>query len=170
MPPRKKKGASSALPAAPEEGRQANGRFGAGNKVAAGHGGDHLGHRTARLRAALLAEVREEDIRAIVRKLIEEAVQNGDVQAAREILQRVLGQPEALDLLLRIEALEEATEDAREGPRVPVYDVRGTVLPKIPGIPAPPAFLKDGDDPLPNGNGNGHGADKGDEEEEEGDS
>jgi hypothetical protein len=43
--------------------------------------------------------------------LIEQA-KAGDVPAAREVFQRVLGAPEALDALARLEALEERLADA----------------------------------------------------------
>jgi len=83
--------------------RDERGRFAQGNRL--GHGNPHAG-RVARLRSALFEAVGEEDLRKVVAALMR-AAEEGNVPAAREILDRTLGRPEALDLLERIEALEE---------------------------------------------------------------
>lgn len=67
--------------------RDQHGRFAVGN--AGGPGNPH-GRQVAKLRAALLAAVTDDDIRAIIRKLIERAIA-GDVAAGREVLDRVMG-------------------------------------------------------------------------------
>lgn len=82
--------------------RATNGRFLPGH--AGGPGNPHAG-QVARLRSAMLAAVSEDDIRAIVRQLVDRATA-GDVRAAQEVLTRCLGKAEALDLLERMEALE----------------------------------------------------------------
>ena len=94
-------------PSAPTgNGRDSSGRFTKGNP--GGLGNPHA-KRVARLRAALLEAVTEEDIRAIVAKLVEQA-RAGDLYAAREVLLRTLGRPVEWDLLERLESLEENVE------------------------------------------------------------
>jgi hypothetical protein len=84
------------------DGRDKGGRFAAGNRGGPGH---PYGAKVARLRAALLDAVSEADVKAIVAELIAQA-KDGDVVAARELLDRVLGKPSPTELLERIEALE----------------------------------------------------------------
>jgi hypothetical protein len=57
----------------------------------------------------MLHAVSEDDIAGIVQKLVELA-KDGNVRAATEVLSRCLGKPEAVDLLERLEALEELLE------------------------------------------------------------
>jgi len=80
--------------AAAANGRDARGRFAQGNRIARGN---PLARRVARLRAALLRAIEPEDIEAAVRALALRA-QTGDPAAVRELLDRALGKPEALDL------------------------------------------------------------------------
>jgi hypothetical protein len=54
----------------------------------------------------MLRAVSEEDIQGIVQKLVELA-RDGNVRAAQEVLSRCLGRPEAIDLIERLEALED---------------------------------------------------------------
>jgi hypothetical protein len=68
-------------------GRAANGRFAPGNK---GGPGNPLAKKVAELRSALLASVSPRDVQDIVRRIKREA-KNGDIAAARELLDRVLG-------------------------------------------------------------------------------
>lgn len=84
-------------------GRDTKGRFGSGNKF--GKGNPHA-VRVAQLRTALLNAVSPEDLEAIIQALVQKARQ-GDVYAAREVLDRTLGKADAVDLSQRIEALEE---------------------------------------------------------------
>jgi hypothetical protein len=79
------------------------GRFGPGN---AGGPGNPYTAQVGRLRAALMEAVTEDDLRAVVKALVERA-KAGDVAAARLLLERVLGRPLEADILERIEALEE---------------------------------------------------------------
>ncbi len=72
-----------------DNGREADGRFSKGNP---GGPGDPFAQRTAKLRSAMLNAVTEDDVAAIIRKLVAEA-KDGDVSAAREVLTRVLGKP-----------------------------------------------------------------------------
>jgi ribosomal protein L17 len=67
------------------------------------------------LRTALFAAVSPDDLRQVVESLVEQA-KTGNVPAARELLDRCLGRPEALDLLERLEHVEgllEAVSAAR---------------------------------------------------------
>lgn len=91
------------------DGRDSRGRFAKGN--AGGPGNPHA-RRVAALRTTLIREVTRDDIRAIVRKLIEQA-KDGDIQAAREVLTRVLGRPVEHDILERLCSLEELLEEVR---------------------------------------------------------
>lgn len=83
--------------------RDQSGRFAAGNS---GGPGNPYGRQVAALRQALLEAVTASDMQAIVHKLVEQA-KAGDVQAAKEVLLRVLGKPVEADLLERLELLEE---------------------------------------------------------------
>ncbi len=70
-------------------GRDGRGRFAKGN--VGGTGNPHARH-VGQLRSALLATVTSEDIEAVVGKLIELA-KNGNIQAAKEVLDRIYGRP-----------------------------------------------------------------------------
>ncbi len=85
-----------------DNGRSPKGTFLPGNKAARGN--PHA-RRVARLRSALLKAVTPADIRRIVKSLIEAAAA-GDTAAAKIVLDRTLGRPDAIDLLSRIEELE----------------------------------------------------------------
>lgn len=85
------------------EGRASNGRFVPGYK--GGPGNPHAA-QVSKLRSAMLRAVSEEDIQGIVQKLVELA-RDGNVRAAQEVLSRCLGRPEAIDLIERLEALED---------------------------------------------------------------
>ena len=69
--------------------RDERGRFLPGN--GGGPGNPH-GGQVARLRAALLDQVSEDDLRDIVRAMVVRA-KGGDMAAAKELLNRVLGRP-----------------------------------------------------------------------------
>lgn len=66
-------------------------------KGTAGGPGNPMARRVARLRAEMLKAVSPEDINAISCKLVEQA-KKGDVASAKEVLDRTLGKPAALDL------------------------------------------------------------------------
>lgn len=89
----------------------ANGRAGAGRFAKGNPGGPGNPHakRAQEMRKAFYAAVSDEDLAEVVRALIREA-KAGDVQAAREVLDRCLGKPEALDMIERLDALEELLE------------------------------------------------------------
>lgn len=70
-------------------GRRADGKFAKGNP--GGPGNPHAG-KTAKLRAALIRAVGVRDIQTIVKALLKRA-RNGDVPAAREVLDRCFGRP-----------------------------------------------------------------------------
>ena len=90
-------------------GRSANGRFGKGNP---GGPGSPYSKKVHALRRALLEAVTEDEIKQVVAALLREA-KLGNVQAARELLSRCLGPAEAVDLIERMDALEELLESAR---------------------------------------------------------
>ena len=83
-------------------GRDTSGRFTQGN--AGGPGNPHA-RRVGALRSAMLAAVTEEDMAAILGKLVELA-KSGSVPAAKEVLDRCLGRTLEQDLLERLEQLE----------------------------------------------------------------
>lgn len=85
-------------------GRDGRGRFAPGN---AGGPGNPAGGQAERLRHALVNAVTENDIADIAAALIASA-KTGDVQAVRELLNRVLGRPTDADTLARLERLEAA--------------------------------------------------------------
>jgi hypothetical protein len=87
-----------------KRGRGRDGKFLPGNKAAKGN---PLARKAQELRVALFASVSPSDLQAIVGKLIGLA-KAGDVQAAKVVLDRVLGPPVELDLLERLEKLEAA--------------------------------------------------------------
>jgi hypothetical protein len=87
-------------------GRDKAGRFAKGNP---GGPGNPLARQAQLLRSALYAAVTPSDVDAIVRAIVAQA-KTGDVTAAKLVLDRLLGQPESIDLLERLEALETATE------------------------------------------------------------
>jgi hypothetical protein len=91
-------------------GRGSDGRFGPGNRCARGN--PHA-KKVAQLRGGLLAAVTVRDVRDVARALLRSA-KEGDVAAARELLQRLLGPPVELDLLERMHALEQTIADLIE--------------------------------------------------------
>ena len=85
-------------------GRNPGGRFGKGNK---GGPGNPFAAKVAKLRTAMLRSVSPADMKAIIGKLVEEA-KGGNVQAAKEVLERCLGKPFEADLMERLEKMEAA--------------------------------------------------------------
>ena len=83
-------------------GRVNRGRFAKGNP--GGPGNPHA-KRCARLRAALYQAVTPQDLKDVVTALLT-AAKGGDVSAARELMQRLLGSPVEWDFIERLEALE----------------------------------------------------------------
>ncbi len=90
-------------------GRDAGGRFTAGNKASKGN---KNAKRVAELRSALMAAVRSKDVKQILEALIE-AAKKGDTVAAREVLDRTLGKPSQSDVMERLEKLEQLLEERR---------------------------------------------------------
>ena len=84
------------------DGRDAAGRFAKGNP--GGTGNPHA-QKVAALRSAMLNAVTEDDVEAIIRRLVQDA-RAGDLYAAREVLLRTLGKPVEYDLIERLETLE----------------------------------------------------------------
>ena len=95
-------------------GRTQTGKFAKGNP--GGPGNPHAS-KVARLRSALLKSVSAADLRDVMAKLVENA-KAGDVASIKELLQRLLGPPESVDLMARLEALEQRiTALAEKGQR-----------------------------------------------------
>jgi len=84
-------------------GRDARGRFAPGNP---GGPGNPFAKRVGRLRTALLRAVSPDDLRAVVAKMVAMA-KSGDVAAAKLVLERTMGPPQPIDVLERLERLEE---------------------------------------------------------------
>jgi hypothetical protein len=83
------------------------GRFGPGNQAAKGN---RLASKAAQLRLALLEAVSAEDIEAIVKRLIEQA-KGGDTKAIRELFNRTLGPPIAVDVFEKLDELEQILKE-----------------------------------------------------------
>ena len=73
-----------------DNGRDASGRFVAGNP--GGPGNPHA-RQVGQLRSALIEAVTDKDIERIFATLVRRAIE-GDVRAAKEVLDRVLGRPQ----------------------------------------------------------------------------
>jgi hypothetical protein len=69
--------------------RQANGRFGMGNK---GGPGNPYNGTVQKLRAAMVSAVSEEDIRAVIGKVLDQA-KEGNLAAVKLLLSYTIGQP-----------------------------------------------------------------------------
>jgi len=93
--------------------RDASGRFQPGNRTSK-LGGNPYAKKVAALRHELFQAVTPEDMRAVVLKLVEKAL-DGDVIAIREVLDRTLGKAEAQDALERIAKMEELLKPLGEG-------------------------------------------------------
>jgi len=90
-------------------GRDNTGRFAPGNKLGQGN---PLAGRAAKIRAALFKAVNAKDMAAIVGKLVEKA-KTGDLAAIRLLLDRTLGPAVEIDILARLEALEERVAEKK---------------------------------------------------------
>ena len=86
----------------PSKVRGKDGRFLPGNP---GGPGNPEAARVARLRAAVLEAVTPAQMRRLMKALIEKAI-NGDVAAARLVLERCIGTPLPVDVLERLSLLE----------------------------------------------------------------
>lgn len=95
-----------------DNGRDTRGRFASGNS--GGPGNPHAKH-IGRLRSALLSAVTENDMQAVISKLVEMA-KAGNVSAIREVFNRTLGKPIEADLIERIEQLEARLADTKVSP------------------------------------------------------
>jgi hypothetical protein len=91
--------------------RDARGRFGKGNK--ANRGGNPLNSRVQKIRAALLRAVKPSDVTAAIKQLVAQA-RGGDRFALELILDRTVGRPSQVELLERIERLEQKLAQQQE--------------------------------------------------------
>lgn len=93
-------------------GRDAKGRFAQGNKLGRGQP-SAIARQTARLRQALHQSVTVADIREITTRLVAQA-KAGDIPAVKILLERLLGQPTAIDVEERIAVLERIIEEIEQ--------------------------------------------------------
>lgn len=96
----------------PSPGRDRRGRFAGGNRAAVGHS-TGLAAKVAKLRAALVAAVSEEDIRRIADALVKRAA-DGDPGSIKLLFAYVLGRPVEHDVFARLESLENLAAEIRE--------------------------------------------------------
>jgi len=94
-------------------GRGTNGKFRPGNRCAKGN---PFAKRVARLRSALFKTVSPADLRDVVAALLTQS-KAGDVASIKELLQRLLGPPESVDLMGRLDALEAKIEQLADSKR-----------------------------------------------------
>ena len=71
-------------------GRELNGRFAKGNRVGVGN---LLAQRTREMRESIFDCVTADQVKAVVKKMGEQAVDDGDVAAARVFLEYTCGKP-----------------------------------------------------------------------------
>lgn len=90
-------------------GRDASGRFAPGNP---GGSGNPYAKQVAAWRSAVMEAVTTEDMRAVVVGLVKQA-KAGEAWAVKELMYRTLGRPVEVDLLERIEQLEEAVQKVK---------------------------------------------------------
>lgn len=90
-------------------GRDVRGRFQKGNR---GGPGNPMARKVGQLRAALFRCVTTGELRQVVHRLVQNA-SAGDVQAARLLLDRLLGPCVAVDVEERLAALERIAESRR---------------------------------------------------------
>ena len=85
-----------------------------------------MSKRAHAIRAALFDAVTPEDIQVAVKALIAQA-RSGDVVAIRELFNRLLGKPEPIDLIAKVEELEAllARKGATHQARMPSRRSRG---------------------------------------------
>lgn len=89
-------------------GRCGNGRFAVGN--AGGPGNPHVA-RVAKLRAVLLDAVTEDDLRAVVAKLVGLA-KCGDIAAIKLLLERTIGKPpQSIELVADVDLPRQETSE-----------------------------------------------------------
>lgn len=93
-----------------KDGRRANGQFGKGNRFARGN--PHAS-RVNKLRAALLNAVTPEDMEEVAQSLLQRAL-NGNIQAAKELNDRLFGRPAIADT-------REPLEVRADGKRLAAY-------------------------------------------------
>lgn len=82
--------------------RNSKGQFKKGNR---GGPGNPLSRQVNRLRTAMLSQVKEGNIKTVLKQLIEKA-EGGDLAAAKILFDRVFGPPLPVDIIQRLEDLE----------------------------------------------------------------
>jgi hypothetical protein len=110
-------------------GRTAAGRFAAGNK--GGPGNPHA-KRVAELRAVLLGRIGDQDVQEVVDMLLRKA-KGGDIQAAREVLDRALGRSkQGVEMEMSSRSEEPADEFDRTAEMMRCYARLGVPLENWP--------------------------------------
>ncbi len=99
----------------PKPDQDLRGRFAKGNKAAVGRRKMHAAH-VQRLRTAMFASFSVESVQRVVAEL-EILAEQGNIQAIKEYLDRAVGKPLPLDVVERLQQIEEAL-----GIEVPVTD------------------------------------------------
>ncbi|MDD3118912.1 MAG: hypothetical protein PHQ27_07025 [Victivallales bacterium] len=95
-------------------GRGKDGKFGRGNP--GGPGNPYI-RQIAKFRAELLVTVTINDLQEIIKTLIEKA-KAGDIQAAKIILDRIFGPPQSIDIMEKLNELEEIVTELNKGKTV----------------------------------------------------
>jgi len=103
-----------------EDLRDQGGRFAKGGKPGPGRG---HGNKVSAYRAAVFNAVSPEDAADVMRAMVEHAKQ-GDVSAARVVFERLLGAPEAMDVIEKLRMMEEAVREFMSCDVLP-YQPRG---------------------------------------------
>jgi len=109
----------------PQPGRTAGGQFAKGNQAAKGN---PYTRKAAEMRKALYSAVTADDIRQIVETLKAQAIR-GDLKAIAILFDRVLGTAQAgIDLMERLEQLENMIEAAEQAAEIEANKRKGIVL------------------------------------------
>jgi hypothetical protein len=93
------------------DGRTPGGKFAPGNRLAKGNPNNR---RAQQLRNAYIDAVTPEDMREVA-VAVAKVAKGGDVAAAKELCDRVIGRPVQQDLLERLERLEELFQQGHNG-------------------------------------------------------
>lgn len=94
-----------------KSGRDSRGKFLAGNRFS--RGATPLQAKQQKLRAALLSAVTPQDLREVIQALLAKA-RGGDVGAAQELLNRVIGRPTSAETNQKLAELERALADIQQ--------------------------------------------------------
>lgn len=102
--------------------RQSQGRFGPGNKGSKGFDSAPIVRKVQTLRTVMVGGVNAKDVIEVMAALVEKA-KTGDVPAIKEFLLRMFGPAEAMDLLLRLDQLEQELIKRASKPETPTLQL-----------------------------------------------